>query len=696
MSRRTFIHPISLDRPTRPVRVRRSRSEGRQHSPMEVERLEQRITPSILGVFELDANVTTGVLGSSGSTVTSHDWDQVFANVSINAIVTSFVTDAANSRADNIFAGGGSKDTLGIQQGNWSFTSSKAQAKNDIAHAFAAIFTDPSNGHLNLYAGVDRFDNSGAATTGVWFLHDRITANPDAASKGNQPFTGVHRDGDVLLVTDFSSRGSTPSLRVFRWTGDDRTGGLVQIATPSATTFALVNDSAISVPWTYTNKSGQHAPEAGEFLEEGVDLTALGLDVCFGSFLANTRSSHATTATLSDFVIGSFPLCSVDAADFTALSKVGDTVVYPLIVQNNGNTPLFLQNVSDTFLGKIVVDGVMQQASSPGINPFVTSIASSFDPAFPLAPGQSATFYVTRPVQPTDPDPTVSTATFSLNKAADFSSEPVIETATNSVNLFRPSATLTVTSSDSTADHLGQVITYTYTVTNTSSADSPDLVLSTTNPSNSFVDSVFGDLEAEAIAAGGGSLAPGDSFTITETRAIQAGDPNLLTNLTTAAFTLAQDLGAFSNVITVQASASVTLVPHLEIVKSVSSGLDVIHPGDTASFTITVTNSGAGEATNVILTDQLPAGDLLTWTFISSTFGTTSITTDAFLTAISLNLAAGATTFVTVSAIIPLDIFGSPGAEGRLELPNTATVEADGIDPINSNGVLITVLGGDV
>jgi hypothetical protein len=39
-----------------------------------LEWLESRVLPSLLSTFELDGNATTGVLGTSGSTTTSHDW----------------------------------------------------------------------------------------------------------------------------------------------------------------------------------------------------------------------------------------------------------------------------------------------------------------------------------------------------------------------------------------------------------------------------------------------------------------------------------------------------------------------------------------------------------------------------------------------------------------------------------------------
>src|SRR5262249_40227830 len=246
---------------------------------------------------------------------------------------------------------------------------------------------------------------------------------------------------------------------------------------------------------------------------------------------------------------------------------------------------------------------------------------------------------------------------------------------------FQPSASLTVTANPTTATSLGQPITYTYTVNNTSSSDSPNLVLDTGNPNNSFTDTLLGDLEADAIAAGGGSLAPGASFTSTETRPIQAGDPTPLTNTANVAFTLAQNFGNFTNIITAQSSASVTLLPHLEIAKAVTPGFpDVIHPGDTASFTITVSNTGAGPATNVQVTDQLPAADQLTWTVFSSAFDTTSITNPGdFLTAFSSAIPAGASESITVQAIIPLDIFGTTGGGTGSGDPVTAGVfELDG------------------
>src|SRR5262249_11370344 len=253
---------LSPDARKRLVRVERQQRSPRRR--IRVERLEDRTTPSLLGTFELDANATTGVLGPSGSTTTSHDWDQVFADnqpqlaapiATSGALASTFVTDVVNSTGDDILTGGGSKDTQGIQQGPWLFTASKPQAKNDITHAYAAAYTDPDNGHLILYAGLDRFDNSGDATAGFWFYHNQIGQNPNVTTNGGHPFIGKHVNGDLLLVSDFTQGGSVSTVKVFQWVGDDATGGLVPVTTPGGTTFAIVNGGPVAVPWSFTNKS---------------------------------------------------------------------------------------------------------------------------------------------------------------------------------------------------------------------------------------------------------------------------------------------------------------------------------------------------------------------------------------------------------------------------------------------------------
>ena len=72
-----------------------------------------------------------------------------------------------------------------------------------------------------LYFGSDRFDNSGDAQQGFWFFQNKITLDL-ATGK----FVGVHKTGDLLILSDFSNGGQVSTINIYRWTGDDATGSL--------------------------------------------------------------------------------------------------------------------------------------------------------------------------------------------------------------------------------------------------------------------------------------------------------------------------------------------------------------------------------------------------------------------------------------------------------------------------------------
>src|SRR5918995_194537 len=82
-------------------------------------------------------------------------------------------------------------------------------------HSFAARYTD-DNGDELLYFGSDRFDNSGDAVQGFWFLQDEVT--PVGTNGGG--FDGVHINGDLLILSDFSNGGDVSTINVYEW--DDR------------------------------------------------------------------------------------------------------------------------------------------------------------------------------------------------------------------------------------------------------------------------------------------------------------------------------------------------------------------------------------------------------------------------------------------------------------------------------------------
>src|SRR5258705_7262060 len=111
-------------------------------------------------------------------------------------------------------------------------------------------------------------------------------------------------------------------------------------------------------------------------------------------------------------------------------------------------------------------------------------------------------------------------------------------------------------------------------------------------------------------------------------------------------------IGSASNAFTVTDPGKIECSPPvLKVVKTPDTTVDVgglITAGDTATFTITVTNQGPGTATLVVLNDTLPGP--LTWSFSSTTQGTCNPIAANALHCDLGNLALGASATVVVTA----------------------------------------------
>ena len=120
------------------------------------------------------------------------------------------------------------------------------------------------------------------------------------------------------------------------------------------------------------------------------------------------------------------------------------------------------------------------------------------------------------------------------------------------------------------------------------------------------------------------------------------------------------------------ASATVTYEPEADLSLSKSVSPTSAGPGDAVTFTLTVTNSGPNDATNVEVTDQLPSG----YTFVSSnpSQGTYNNTTGVWTVG---SLANGANATLSISATVK-----SSG-----DYTNTAEVtKSDQTDPDSTPG----------
>jgi hypothetical protein len=309
--------------------------------------------------FQIDGNPTQSIGGGNPPvSLLDDDWDNAFgitAPYSTPRAVPddsgdgdSFANDAANlpGGKESSDFNGTNKDIDEINDGiagtdNWEYHSAKVTPdKDNITNAYAKAYSVPGfpagdqpghpnavHNHLVIYFGADRFANNGDAALGFWFFQNDVTLG------ANGQFEGKHAVGDILVQVDFVSGGSSSEIQIFKWVGSGGDFGQLEeigfgaangstVCLPDTagtavneadTACATTNNVARASPWAYVPKSGAANTFPSEsFFEGGIDITGLVGEVCFSSFMAETRSSHSETAELKDFALDNFDLCSVN------------------------------------------------------------------------------------------------------------------------------------------------------------------------------------------------------------------------------------------------------------------------------------------------------------------------------------------------------------------------------------------------
>jgi len=347
-------------------------------------------------VFEIEGNA----VDNSGFPGLPEDWNDINPGniptsqstsvtgtvVNSAALIRTFISDPPIS-TDLIYTGGGSKDFNEIS--DWGqIAKGTGPPKDDIQHAYAAKYL--SGGHSFLVFGGDRGTNNGDANLGFWFFQNSVGPNNSGG------FDGLHKNGDVFVLSAFSGGGGTSTIRALVWVGTPDTAGpggsdsgavarcatygngtgvidpksdstgfpagsLCDItgASPLAGT-GITNSAPVAVSWQYKNtdsNQGGKAPAGTgvnctvapctipqpDFFEGVIDLTELGLATeCFASFLLETRSSSEVSAVLKDFALGNFESCSGVCDKTVNLSSgcLGSPVTYTYSTTNTGGTTL--------------------------------------------------------------------------------------------------------------------------------------------------------------------------------------------------------------------------------------------------------------------------------------------------------------------------------------------------------------------
>jgi uncharacterized repeat protein (TIGR01451 family) len=337
----------------------------------------------------------------------------------------------------------------------------------------------------------------------------------------------------------------------------------------------------------------------------------------------------------------------VDGAGAAGIAdEAGDVIAYQITATNTGNVTLTNVTVVDALLGTLSCTPTQPATLAPGASMVCTGSYTVTQADLDGNGGGDGDIDNTATADSDQTAPTSDSA------AVPLSGQPslTIEKATNGEDAdAAPGPSIPV----------GQAVNWTYVVTNTGNVTLTNVTVTDDKLASSAI--TCAPSSNNVIA----SLAVGASATCTASGTAVAGQ---YANVGTATSGTVSDTDP---------SHYFGAAPNLTISKTPDQTGDTgysVQPGGTATFTITVGNTGPGPAFNTVLNDTLPAG--LTWSESKAECSISSITVSSvsrqLLTCSIGTLNVNSTFTVQVSATVPSDFVQAPPS------PAGTPIEIDG------------------
>ncbi|MEK4435525.1 DUF7507 domain-containing protein [Paenibacillus sp. FSL K6-2862] len=306
----------------------------------------------------------------------------------------------------------------------------------------------------------------------------------------------------------------------------------------------------------------------------------------------------------------SAPDVSVTKTTTAVDAVVGDTIVYQMVVTNNGIEPVNNVVLTDpidpatTFVaGSVLVDGVPRASANPALGIAIGT----------LAPGASAAVSYAVRVNTLPTPPVVSSqsaVSFTSGVFSGASYSNIVVTP-----IYQPIIAVTKTANTSNAT-IGDTIVYSFTINNsgnlaanlTLTDDIPDGAVLL--PNSVLIDGVPQPGANPETGIVVGTIPPGGSVNVTVTLEVTVDSlpqDQRLTNQAVANYTFSPPDGrqltgtVSSNVLVIPVSA-----PNVTVVKS-TDAIDAV-VGDVITYTVVVTNAGIEVVNNVVMVDPVPVG----------------------------------------------------------------------------------------
>lgn len=433
---------------------------------------------------------------------------------------------------------------------------------------------------------------------------------------------------------------------------------LVQNNGPAATCAAIAPGSNGTLFCTFdlaASQSAQFTLQINAHDETTVENTATVTTESFDTDLSDNSDTVTTTVTPQ-----------ADLAVFKngpATVTGGTDVTYTVTLNNNGASTAMNVSLSDPIPANMTFVSVTQNSGPTfSCTPAITCTIGSF------ASGATATFTFVMHVAPSATGSVENTATVStttIDPAGGNNSDSVLSTVATSANLG-------VTKSGPATALPGQDISYQVTVTNAGPSDAANVTLTDTVPANTtFVSATQNSGPVfsctSAISCTIASFASGATATFTFVMNVSPSATGSVENTASISSTTTDPAGE-NNSSTV---VSGIFAADLDVFKS---GPDTVVAGSDVTYYVTVTNNGPSTATNVSLSDPIPAG----MTFVSATQNNgPAFTCNSAITCTIAALESGA------SAMFTFVMNVSPSATAPVS--NTATVTASTADQVPGN-----------
>ena len=336
--------------------------------------------------MELDGNAvddSPGVAPADFGSLYKTFKGQAGGEVIAGQLAYNFVAEPDVSAS--LFTGGGSKDISDITAWAWKDGSGGLPDKDNLLNSSAegVLVNNGGTPELVVYLHADRYATDGSAEMGFWLFQQNVTLGNNKLG-GGFGFNGAHEVGDVFVRATFTNGGAVVAITVDTWNGS----GLSNLYDSASAkcdgtnleACGITNAAATAAPWPFQAKNYATANEFPPltYFEVGLNITQLFADggatapACFASFMAETRSSHETTAQLKDFVLGAFPVCKLEVTKACAGSSLienGTKVLYQWggTVKNSGAGTVYNATVKDTLPdGSEVIINVSPQTLNAG------------------------------------------------------------------------------------------------------------------------------------------------------------------------------------------------------------------------------------------------------------------------------------------------------------------------------------------